>query len=250
MTSIRVPAVAVLLAGLLLGGCGGTETAGAGVDRPLASAPGSTTPSPTPFPTASPDLPSPTAVDPLTAVHLAALTRRDLPAGFGADQMRSGDVVEGQVTLSLCGARFPSEALRLARHQVAFAYRGDPDRGVSNEVVAYRGNGAQQALRELRAAIDHCPAGFVSSGLARVPDVRYRIEELPPHGSWQAGTIAVRVDARTRDGVDYPSVSVYQVHGHLLSALYLRTTGGPASLDELSALLSQRLDRVTVGSGA
>jgi hypothetical protein len=246
MTSIRVPALAVVLAALLLAGCGGTESAGAGADRPLASAPGSTTPSPT----SSPDLPSPTAVDPETAVHLAALTRRDLPAGFGADQMRSGDVVEGQVTLSLCGAGFPSEALRLARHQVTFPYRGDRDRAVSNEVVAYRGDGAQQAMRELRAAIDHCPEGFVRSGIARVPDVKYRIEELPPHGSWQPGTIAVRIDARTRDGVDYPSVSVYQVRGHLLSALYLRTTDGPASFDELSALLSRRLDRVAVGSGA
>jgi hypothetical protein len=71
--------------------------------------------------------------------------------------------VAGQVTLDLCGYTFHTEALRLARLQVTYTRAGAPL--ISNEVVAYKPGGAASALREVRAAIAHCPAGYVSSGV-------------------------------------------------------------------------------------
>jgi hypothetical protein len=166
--------------------------------------------------------------------------------------MQQGDEVDGQVTLDLCGGDFPSEALRVARHQVAFPIGDDFDRAVSNEVVAYERDGADQAMRELRRAVDRCPDRFVGSAVATKPVARYHIKQLPPHGSWQTGSLAlhIRVEARAGDSPSYEYIAVYQVRGQLLSALYLSGRRAEAQLDDLSALVSHRLDDIVVSSSA
>ena len=229
---------------LLSSGCGGSDAASE------SSSP-HTSPASTPSTSPSPSLPTPTdvALPPNAAVRRVALTRADLPAGFGPNQMREGDEVDGQVTLDLCSADFPSEELRLARHQVAFDV--DHSHGVSNEVVAYEPGGVEQALGELRAAIRRCPRGFVPSHVAGVPDSKYDIEPLATQAGWQPGTLAFRVRVTARAGSTETYTEVFQPHGRLLSILYfhdLRTAN--QLLSTLATLLSTHLMDVTIDPNA
>jgi hypothetical protein len=87
-----------------------------------------------------------------------------------------GDDVDGQVTLDFCDARYPSEALRTARNQVA-VHDDDEPRSyaivLSMEAVMYRDAAAtEQAFRELRAARLSCSVGF------RTRDFRRGVAEL------------------------------------------------------------------------
>lgn len=182
-------------------------------------------------------------------MHRIALTKADLPEGFGPNQMREGDQVDGQVTLDLCSAHFASEELRLARHQVAFAL--DDAHAVSNEVVAYQPAGVEQALEELRSAIQHCPRGFVPSTVAGAPDYRYDVETLPEQAGAQPGTLAIRVRVTAKGGKTETYTEIFQPHGQLMSILYFRDLETADRLQgTLTALLSSRLAAVTIEPNA
>ena len=135
-------------------------------------------------------------------------------------QLPGGNQVAGQVTLDLCAFTFRTEALRLARLQVAYARGGTPL--ISNEVVAYKPGGAASALRELGAAIAHCPAGYVSSSVRGMGQLKNSIEHVRAPGLLP-GSIAI-VDRITEKlngkTLRFDAVLVFQARHDVLSAVY------------------------------
>ncbi|MFL5798110.1 MAG: hypothetical protein ACJ77A_09275 [Actinomycetota bacterium] len=81
------------------------------------------------------------------------VARKEVPGGRSLSQP----------TLDLCGATYRSESLRTDRIQVLYT---DPGGHIflSNEVVSYRSHGAEQAYRELRSLVGHCPTPYPISG--------------------------------------------------------------------------------------
>lgn len=188
-------------------------------------------------------------------VTLAVEVRpEDLPRGFGTTNQfgEKGDLVDGYVTLDVCGGTFPSEALRTARHQVAFGARnGD---SISTETVAYEPGGADQAMAELRSAIANCPRGFVNSSVEGQLDLKFRYEELPQEADWQDGAVAVRVTITpsNRNGRSFPGALIYQTRGDVMTAAYVfagaEKSGKLAA--RIASLLSKRLETASPGATA
>jgi len=131
-----------------------------------------------------------------------------------------GNQVAGQVTLDLCGYTFRTEALRLARLQMAYTRGSIPV--VSNEVVAYKPGGAVSALRELRTAIAHCPAGFVSSNVRGTGQLKNSISRISAPGVL-AGSIAIldRITQKLNGKTTrFDAILVFQARHDVLSGVY------------------------------
>jgi hypothetical protein len=154
------------------------------------------------------------------------------PAGLGLEMP----------TLQMCGYRFPSERLRLARRQLSIVTPGVEDVEYSSEVVAYRRPAdAAAALAELKDSIAVCPQGEVTrSGVPGVGPIRTdRLEfAVNPPGLavrpslWTSSTTEIE-GGRLLYGVAY-----YQVHGAILDGSYLITLE-PATPDQLAELTRQ-----------
>jgi hypothetical protein len=132
-----------------------------------------------------------------------------------------GRGVKGTVTMNLCGTDYPSERLRSARLQVNYLKNANA-LGLSNEVVAYKGAGAEQAMREAVAHAIGCPARPLPSGIAGVPPLKYEITRLTVPGLLK-GYLALRVRTiGTVNGkhIDQISYAVYQRLGNVLSGVY------------------------------
>ena len=131
-----------------------------------------------------------------------------------------GNQVAGQVTLDLCGYTFHSEALRIARLQVAYTRGATPV--VSNEVVAYKPGGAAAALRELRTAIATCPAGYVASNVRGIGQLKNSITRISVPGSLP-GSVAIldritqKLNGKT---ARFDAILVFQARRDVLSAVY------------------------------
>lgn len=98
----------------------------------------------------------------LDAVSLSEQDAAD-PGDFSL--MDGGDQVVNEVTLDLCDADYPSEALRVARRQVQIS--GQPG-WVSSEAVIYDSpDAAEQALYELEQAVAECDGEGGQSGNAQ-----------------------------------------------------------------------------------
>jgi hypothetical protein len=94
------------------------------------------------------------------ALPALSVKQEDVPADFIVGLWPKGDRVEGEVTLNMCSAEYPSEALRIARRQTAVTDRQD-NLVLSTEAVAYQTPAATaQAFAELKAAQTNCPKGF------------------------------------------------------------------------------------------
>lgn len=162
----------------------------------------------------------------------------DTTNGFGY----AGDVVEGQVTLDMCGANFPSEGLRTARHQVG--YKSSAGGFISSETVTYEADGAAQAIGELRSAIASCPKGFVGSYVAGQSPRQQRFTEMPKQATWQEDSLALQFTFTRESGESLSGAMIYQRRGNVLSAVYV--WDGPNTSAQLAAsfatLLSQRLE--------
>ncbi len=243
MTSRKLSTLlATVVGAALLAGCGAD-----------ADAAGSSTPAPDRSPTAPATTPSEAPVDPDALVRPVEVRRADLPEGYGADQFQRGDEVEGQVSLDLCAATFPSEQLRTARHQVRYALEGlDPSGSddlsdsawVSTETVAYRPGGAEQAMQELRDAVASCPSGYVPSVIANVPDLRTTITPMRPAAGWQADHLAVVNTIEFRTGESLRLALVYQRRGDVLAMVYVPAGvrgRGEGLARRTATLLSERL---------
>ena len=146
------------------------------------------------------------------------------PAQVASDvtlrRLPGGNQVAGQVTLDLCGHSFRSEALRLARLQVAYTRGGIPV--ASNEVVAYKPGGATSALGELRTAIAHCPAGYVSSNVPGTGQLKNNIQRIVVPGSLP-GSIAFldRITQKLNGKTTrFDAILVFQARRNVLSGVY------------------------------
>jgi hypothetical protein len=128
-----------------------------------------------------------------------------------------------QPTLDMCHMSFPSEKLRVARRQIIFQrLREDPT--VSNEVVNYKPGGAAQAMREVRAGVQRCPKGPVTSGTASLTT---QITVLHPKAKLLPGAIALSFHQSGTVGgkaVTQDGVAVYQRKGDTLSGVYAYTS--------------------------
>lgn len=112
------------------------------------------------------------------------LLPEEVQSAFAVTTISGGDLVEGQITLDLCAATFPSEALRRARRQVEVVDDSGNGLGLSTEAVLYKdGAATEQGFQELRRAKSTCPATFVQSETEGVPPLKYTFDP-PPDGSW------------------------------------------------------------------
>jgi hypothetical protein len=150
-----------------------------------------------------------------------------LGAGTTSAPLPGGDQVAGEVTLDVCGGKFPSEALRTARRQVQYAVRGKP--AASQEVVTYRTGGVAQAMREVGHAIATCPHHPVASPVAGVPPLTYTLTRLPHRAPWPATTQAYRVQATDGHQVQV-SIGIFMWNGHVFTGIYgpADASGGPS----------------------
>lgn len=167
----------------------------------------------------------------------------DLPGKYGSTNRfgELGDLVEGYVTLDMCGAAFASEDLRTARHQVGYsAPDGD---AVSTETVSYETGGAELAMSELRDAVADCPKGFVVSNVGEQPAIKERIEALPEEADWQEDTLAMRITLTPQQQPGMSGALVYQRRDDVITAVYV--WAGPersaALATRFASLLSARL---------
>ena len=225
MWRTRGAAATIVLLGLA--GCGNSSNQPNGLPG-LSSAPAAT--------------PATSAATP--TIDVAALAVRltvppqQVAAGWTSQPVPSGDQVQGQVTLDLCGARFPSEDVRIARRQVVLMPPGagsSSPESISNEVVIYSSGGAQQARGELMRAIASCPTGPVQGTVAGEGMQSYKISTLPKDGRWLPGTVAIRAVITSSSGQRADTVGIFQFRGDALSAVYGRSNNGQATASELRA---------------
>ena len=165
---------------------------------------------------------SPAAPAASPAQTVAAIVLR--PAQVAPDvtlkHFPSGNRVTGQVTLDLCGYTFRTEALRVARLQVAYTRGSTPV--ISNEVVAYKPGGAASALGELRTAIAHCPAGYVSSNVPGTGQLKNSIQRIAVPGLLPRSIAIFDRITQNLNGktTRFDAILVFQARGDVLSGVY------------------------------
>lgn len=156
----------------------------------------------------------------------------DVGPGMSVDLMQGGDRVSDQVSLDVCGADFPSEALRVYRRQVNVVQgEGSP---LSSEALLYGSErGTVQAFAELRSAEANCPKGYVDSPVANSPD--YKTTFRPsPDATWAAVPGVERLvfdfDATERGGSTHRFVAVYLRRDKALLGIYWRDPAKPPAI--------------------
>jgi hypothetical protein len=161
-----------------------------------------------------------------------AIPARQMGAGWASQTLSGGDQVQGQVTFDLCGASFASESLRVARHQISIVSSSE---AISNEVVVYDSDGAQQARSELLHAVATCPVGPVQDAVAGVGVVTFKVKTLPMDAHWLPGTVALDIAVTNSSGQTLEQVAIYQFHGDTMSAVYGAVANGRVDATELRA---------------
>ena len=214
---------------ILLSGCGG------GDDAPAAQEPRPTSTTSAPTYVAASDI-----------VGAVEVSPEDLPSEYDSENRfgPSGDQVDGQVTLDMCGAEFTSEDFRLARHQVGYAA---PHGMASSETVAYQAGGADLAMIELRDAVASCPRGFVGSKVAAQPPSKMRLTELPPEPGWQEDSLALRIRLTPQGEEPVSGALIFQRRGDVLTAAYVfgEREASAALASRIASSLSAQLDAVS-----
>jgi hypothetical protein len=154
-------------------------------------------------------------------------------AGYVMLPAAGGSGVKADRTMNLCGLDYPSEKLRASRLQVNYVKNKAPI-GITNEVVTYRGSGAQQAMREAFRHAESCPNHPIDSGVKGLPKLTFHVKRLVDHRLLK-GYLAVQIDVTgTVKGraVAQTSYAVYQQRGNVLSGVYSfgSTTKGQLAL--------------------
>jgi hypothetical protein len=239
--STRIAAIAVVLS-IALAGCTSTV---AGSGGPGGSVPPSTTASPSPSGSstasgsAAPSTPAGSSSAFGATLESIAIKTSDLNTGYSTKLYDGGDQVVGQVTLDNCGYTFTSEAHRVARRQYGIVDSSGQDTGGSNELVAYDSSAsAALALTEWVASATTCPKTPVKSSVGGVPDLTMVVTtNQRANPSLPIPTNAVTVESATADGETDYLVTILQVKGRYLDALYANGSATPSS-DELDGLLA------------
>jgi hypothetical protein len=223
MAHLKSPSRLTILALIIASACGSSSGA------PNLVSGGSSTPAVTPSKKSTLDL-----------IVLKAL---DVGADAVEEPLPKGNMVAGQVTLDLCAASFPSEALRTARLQVAFV--AGRHLAISNEVVSYRTGGTRRALAELRAAAAHCPDSFrVPGAIASHLRVERRDSRLVSR------QLTVSALFTPKKAVHVWSVAVYQFDGNQFSGVYVFADSRASALRlarRMAAISAGRLQAALVG---
>jgi hypothetical protein len=144
-----------------------------------------------------------------------------------------GNGVSGDRTMNLCGLDYPSEKLRIGRLQVNYLKMKAPI-GITNEVVTYKGKGAQQAMSEAFQHAANCPNHPIDSGTKGLPKLIFKVKRLIDHRLLK-GYLAVQIDVSgvvKGRHIAQTSYAVYQQHGNVLSGVYSfgSTTKGQLAL--------------------
>jgi hypothetical protein len=132
-----------------------------------------------------------------------------------------GSGVAADRTMNLCGIDYPSESLRVSRIQVNYLKKKAAV-GVTNEVVTYKGTGAQQAIREALHHAIGCPDRPIDSGVQGLPKLTFHVKQIRDPRLLK-GYLAVQIDVSgTVKGraVKQTSYAVYQQRGNVLSGVY------------------------------
>jgi hypothetical protein len=167
----------------------------------------------------------------------AILTPAQVGSGYELVPRQDGFGVKAARTLDLCGTTgYASEKLRTDRLQVNYL-KANAALGLSNEVVTYKGGGAEQAMREVAQHAAFCPRTPVATGTAGVGPLRFTITRI--HGTkLLPGYVAVRVRSqgtlKSGKKVDQTSYAVYQRLGNMLSGVY---SFGPNTPEQLQFVL-------------
>lgn len=233
MTRARTLAVigtASLVAAFAVAGCSASGTvadAKAGqtitprTSGSSAAKPTPTTPSPsaTPTPTPAP----PTALRPGVSdqdlVQALVVPPQKLDSSWSMRLTDGGDGLRVN-TLDICGAEYPSDALRTARRQVQYGPDTD-DMGVSNEIVTYRPGGAAQALKEVQQAVATCPGDKVQEKDMHGGMAIYHVQKLLVTGpKWLPGTLAYYVEIDHLDGTTTTECEIFQSRANVVDIVY------------------------------
>ena len=202
--------IRALIAALLLAGCG-SQPSGAAVA------------SPHPSPAAS-----------VSSASLLAYTARgsDLGAGWTDAPSTNGIDLTIDNGSHPCHQPYPSDSLRQAKNDVTTLNPSDPSK-VANDVVYYRDHGAEQALKDIRRAVDGCSSytQVNSEGGTILIDVH-----LSEASSSSLGDERIAVDYRLTLG----SRTIYAVVFSVRVGEYVTTvntvSGDPAKAGRLAGL--------------
>lgn len=167
-------------------------------------------------------------------LEAVSLTSDDAAAGATFSPYSQGDVVAGQDSLDLCDASFPSERLRIGRHQVGIS-KSAADEHVSSEAILYSTPAeAGQAMGELEAARQGCPTTPQSpddSGVAltwrfgAAPDT-----DWPEHEGVTRQAYAFTVTVQDDNQAPTEATAVYLQRGRMILALYSTPPESPEGL--------------------
>jgi hypothetical protein len=159
--------------------------------------------------------------------NLAKLVLKPSAVGPGYVMLtRSDGKGTAQRTLDLCGTKnYGSEALRTDRLQVDYLKQG-AKLALSNEVVTYKGSGAQKALIEVSRHAQTCPNKPIA--FEGQPPLVYTITPITD-AKLLRGYVALRINVHgTINGKRVSAVrfAVYQRFGRVLSGVYSYAVNG------------------------
>lgn len=184
----------------------------------------------------------------------------DFSTNVTIDFLANGKELAGQPTLDVCSGSFPSELKRQARFQVAAYDNGGVFTGYSSEAVVYGTPAdAAQGLKEIREAQASCKPGTLAE---RPPDGKVTYFPANPSSLIPLATKSTmlplgqraidEMKLRLANGSASRIVSIYQVSGRFLSALYFSSSDdSPVTptlakdLIKTSEALAQRLRDLT-----
>jgi hypothetical protein len=198
--------------------------------------------SPTPSTTNPPSTPANRALSGLV------VGQADLPGSASVELLPGGNQVDGETTLDLCNANYPSEAVRTNRLQVV-AINGQ-NVTLSTEAVLYQNAaGANLAFSELQNAAAKCPSTPVRSPVGE-PTVTTKFGPAPD-GSWPqvsgVDRVAYSFTITDEQGNANPSLAVYLKRGRALLGVYfadpskIPTVAGQSTAAGIVNVFAQRL---------
>lgn len=203
---VRPPLTMVLAAGLTLAACS-SDPAGDATNAAEAS---SVTAAAT-VTTAAPTGPLPT------------IDAKDLQRGYTVALAPQGDVLSGQVSLTLCGA-YRTEPYRTQRRSVVVT-DGAGEPVIAAESIRYQTEKyAMLSMADLRSRIQDCPDTFVTHPVEGRPALRFEFFE-PDKSQWPApptgvDRVATAFRATDANGSTSVRVSVYQQAGDTLVSVH------------------------------
>lgn len=197
----------------------------------------------TPIPKATPE-PTVEAPEDVTKAISSAVLTVDEVAHDVEEQDREDNL--NSVTNDICAKEWPSNSERAAREQALYWAGGDVgELVVSHEVVMYNEGQGEAALQEIRDAIGECGQWKHRQG-----EITGISEAEVPQGAVDDSFAWSATDEREAGESTYAYLAVYQLHGDMLSAVYLWAPSadeGIAVAEEIVPVAAERLQEAMAG---